>query len=253
MVEPGGLPSVGSHRVGHDWSDLAAAAASTLSLSFYLQCQVVRGPASRLTCYSLETPRSSPALGLWTCCDLALTSPWPSMVVSSTVITVDWVLNSVMPTGAFPQQCFLKWCQWSLESSNALLNCLKPRACGRAYQVASVFCRHIITATHITQVTGHITIVTFYAPRETTPTLWTSLRLPQCPATVPCILSWGSTKSRSGIKNLVVDFERSNPRKPKSETKKWERPVKIQHRPLGLHPTRDLWRSQVGHSSEFCP
>ena len=25
--EPGGLPSLGSHRVGHDWSDLAAAAA----------------------------------------------------------------------------------------------------------------------------------------------------------------------------------------------------------------------------------
>ena len=26
MGEPGGLPSMGSHRVGHDWSDLAAAA-----------------------------------------------------------------------------------------------------------------------------------------------------------------------------------------------------------------------------------
>ena len=26
MREPGGLPSMGSHRVGHDWSDLAAAA-----------------------------------------------------------------------------------------------------------------------------------------------------------------------------------------------------------------------------------
>ena len=26
MVEPGGLPSMGSHRVGHDRSDLAAAA-----------------------------------------------------------------------------------------------------------------------------------------------------------------------------------------------------------------------------------
>ena len=25
--EPSGLPSMGSHRVGHDWSDLAAAAA----------------------------------------------------------------------------------------------------------------------------------------------------------------------------------------------------------------------------------
>ena len=28
--EPGGLPSVGSHRVGHDWSDLAAAAAKSI-------------------------------------------------------------------------------------------------------------------------------------------------------------------------------------------------------------------------------
>ena len=29
--EPGGLPSMGSHRVGHDWSDLAAAAAAHAS------------------------------------------------------------------------------------------------------------------------------------------------------------------------------------------------------------------------------
>ena len=28
MGEPGELPSMGSHRVGHDWSDLAAAAAA---------------------------------------------------------------------------------------------------------------------------------------------------------------------------------------------------------------------------------
>ena len=28
MGEPGGLPSMGSHRVGHDWSDLAAVAAA---------------------------------------------------------------------------------------------------------------------------------------------------------------------------------------------------------------------------------
>ena len=28
MGEPGGLPSMGSHRVGHDWRDLAAAAAA---------------------------------------------------------------------------------------------------------------------------------------------------------------------------------------------------------------------------------
>ena len=29
MTEPDGLPSMGSHRVGHDWSNLAAAAART--------------------------------------------------------------------------------------------------------------------------------------------------------------------------------------------------------------------------------
>ena len=31
--EPGGLPSMGSHRVKHDWSDLAAAAAEMIKLS----------------------------------------------------------------------------------------------------------------------------------------------------------------------------------------------------------------------------
>ena len=30
MGEPGGLPSMGLHRVGHDWSDLAAAAAAVM-------------------------------------------------------------------------------------------------------------------------------------------------------------------------------------------------------------------------------
>ena len=32
--EPGGLPSMGSHRVGHDWSDLAAAAAYIETTTF---------------------------------------------------------------------------------------------------------------------------------------------------------------------------------------------------------------------------
>ena len=34
-AEPGGLPSMGSHRVGHDWSDLAAAADVFLELSCF--------------------------------------------------------------------------------------------------------------------------------------------------------------------------------------------------------------------------
>ena len=39
MGEPGGLPSMGSHRFGHDWSDLAAVAADCkLLLSMYHVC-----------------------------------------------------------------------------------------------------------------------------------------------------------------------------------------------------------------------
>ena len=46
--EPGGLPSMGSHRVGHDWSDLAAGAATAAlpSTSQFI---------GSLTCHSLET------------------------------------------------------------------------------------------------------------------------------------------------------------------------------------------------------
>ena len=33
MGEPGGLPSMGSHKVGHDWSDLAAAAAVCIPMA----------------------------------------------------------------------------------------------------------------------------------------------------------------------------------------------------------------------------
>ena len=36
MGEPGGLPSMGSHRVGHDWSDLACNVCN-----FWLQCIMV--------------------------------------------------------------------------------------------------------------------------------------------------------------------------------------------------------------------
>ena len=38
MGEPGGLPSMGSHRAGHDWSYLAAAAAAAVSIYEILLC-----------------------------------------------------------------------------------------------------------------------------------------------------------------------------------------------------------------------
>ena len=44
MAEPGGLPSMGSHRVGHDWSDLAAAAAVITKRNLKRQRNVVWHP-----------------------------------------------------------------------------------------------------------------------------------------------------------------------------------------------------------------
>ena len=37
--EPGGLPSTGLHRVGHDWSDLAAAAAGVRDCAGHWGCK----------------------------------------------------------------------------------------------------------------------------------------------------------------------------------------------------------------------
>ena len=45
MGEPGGLLSMGSHRVGHDWSDLAAAAAACLKGTSQVAL-VVKNPAA---------------------------------------------------------------------------------------------------------------------------------------------------------------------------------------------------------------
>ena len=47
-AEPGGLPSMGSHRVGHDWSDLAAAAwNSMLGKIMTLQERIPFSPGHR--------------------------------------------------------------------------------------------------------------------------------------------------------------------------------------------------------------
>ena len=41
--EPGGLPSMGLHRVGHDWSDLAAAAVAVIVRDYPGSAKITRG------------------------------------------------------------------------------------------------------------------------------------------------------------------------------------------------------------------
>ena len=47
MGEPGGLPSMGSHRVGHDWSDLAAANNGNGSSNLSVNWHPFLGPIQR--------------------------------------------------------------------------------------------------------------------------------------------------------------------------------------------------------------
>ena len=57
--EPGGLPSMGSHRVGHDCSNLAAAAASLRSQ----QEGLAGGPVIKTPCSQCRRPRFDPWSG----------------------------------------------------------------------------------------------------------------------------------------------------------------------------------------------
>ena len=71
--EPGGLPSMGSHRVGHDWSDLAAAAAATiLHIRSTELIHFTDGYRFPLTNISWILPQPSP--WRWPLCTLSLTS-----------------------------------------------------------------------------------------------------------------------------------------------------------------------------------
>ena len=61
--EPGGLPSLGSHRVGHDWCDLAAAAAAVHSLGkIQLASALLHFVLQGQTCLLLQVSLDFPLL-----------------------------------------------------------------------------------------------------------------------------------------------------------------------------------------------
>ena len=70
--EPGGLLSLGSLRVGHDWSDLAAAAAEWLHFHFLLSC-IGEGNGNPLQCSCLENPRDR---GAWWAAVYGVAQSW---------------------------------------------------------------------------------------------------------------------------------------------------------------------------------
>ena len=109
--EPSGLPSMGSHRVGHDWSDLAAAAGSiilyTIGPYFHHQFSSVQSlshvwvfviPWTAAHQASLPTPR--------VCSNSCPLSQWCHLTISSSVISFSSFLQSFSASGSFPMTQF---------------------------------------------------------------------------------------------------------------------------------------------------
>ena len=74
---PGGLPSMGSHRNGHNWSDLAAAAAVLIRKSKWRGSRVLSTQAAGLVSEFLWVLSPSPG---WT-------PPWPLLILTTCVPT----------------------------------------------------------------------------------------------------------------------------------------------------------------------
>ena len=114
--EPGGLPSMGSHRVGHDCSDLAAAAAlSRIGAQMWasalcpgLEAQFPAGPREERGCGPLTGKDRAAAKSLQSCptlCDPTdgspLGSPDPGILQAR---TLEWVAISFSSAQRLPEK-----------------------------------------------------------------------------------------------------------------------------------------------------
>ena len=96
MGEPGGLPSMGSHRVRRDWSDLAAAArGSFIAIQAYLKKQE-RNQINNLVQFSSVT-QSCPTL----CDPMECSPPGPSVHGKSTGVGCHCLLRNLPLSTAF--------------------------------------------------------------------------------------------------------------------------------------------------------
>ena len=93
MGEPGGLPSKGSHRVGHDWRDLAAAAAAAWRRTWQPTLVFLPGES--------RGQRSLVGYSLWGCKESDMTE-WLTLSLSESdhlLLAASWVMvreNSIV-------------------------------------------------------------------------------------------------------------------------------------------------------------
>ena len=99
MAEPCGLPSMGSHRVGHDGSDLAAAAASVQFSSVQSSCSVMFDSLRPHESQHARPPCPSPTPGVHS--DSRLSSLC-HRAISSSVVPFSSCPQSLPASESFP-------------------------------------------------------------------------------------------------------------------------------------------------------
>ena len=92
-VKPDGLPSMGSHRVGHDWSDLAAVQVSSFSHSVVSDSLQPHG----LQHAGFPCPSSTPGA----CSNSCPSSRWCYPTISSSIIPFSSCFQSFPESGPF--------------------------------------------------------------------------------------------------------------------------------------------------------
>ena len=117
--EPGGLPSMGSHRVGHDWSDLAAAAAAVGVESIQSICQHI----------SEQLPWERMVMANFVLLDWAMVSRslikhysgfFCEGVFVCVCVSCSVVSNSLQPHGLWPTRLL---CPWDFPGKNTGVGC----------------------------------------------------------------------------------------------------------------------------------
>ena len=116
--EPDGLPSLGSHRVGHNWSDLAAAAADqTMMFGRFRCCCVSRSVQfSRSVVSDSLRPHESqharlpcPSTTTGVHSNSRLSSQWCHPAISFSVIPFSTCPQSLPASGSFPMSQLFAW------------------------------------------------------------------------------------------------------------------------------------------------
>ena len=97
--EPGGLPSMGSHRVRHDWSDLAAAASSSVQFLLSFSRQVMSGSlhSHGLQHTRFPCPSSSPGV----CPSSCALNQWCHPTISSFITLFSFCLQWFLASESF--------------------------------------------------------------------------------------------------------------------------------------------------------